>query len=186
MEKDEADEIVYSDNLNTWHPSLTDPPPGYLDSTTFTLGLDEAEFLKERIQETCRGTLMEYLVVNKVNGLDRTQNVWEIGIALPAAISAQIHHAERFSLLMYGASILYNAYVSMLMGEDYDYQGILEKLEGWFNEYLGTVKISGDWRPDELYEIGIRADLSTMRFVNKWHEIASRLSDWKELLQPEH
>lgn len=122
--RDEADEVIYTDNLETWHHSLPDPPDGYLDEATFEMSRTEAEFLKERIQENCGGKLLEFLVSNQVQGLRDVPYLWETGLELPDDIARQVDDAERFSLLMHGASILYNIYVSSMMGEGYDYKWV--------------------------------------------------------------
>lgn len=184
--RDEADEVIYSDNLETWHHSLPDPPDDFMDETTFKLTRAEAEFLKERIQENCSGKLLEFLVSNQVRGLRAVPYFWETGLELPVDIARQVDQAERFSLLMHGASILYNIYVSSLMGEGYDYEWIKESMEEWLQEYRTVVATRGDWSPDSLAAIGAKVDLRTSRFCREWHGIASSLSDWRELMAPGH
>jgi hypothetical protein len=102
--RDEADEVIYSDNLETWHHSLPDPPDDFMDETTFRLTRAEAEFLKERIQDNCSGKLLEFLVSNQVPDLGAVPYLWETGLELPSDIAKQVDYAERFSLLMHPAS----------------------------------------------------------------------------------
>ena len=184
--KDEADEVIYTDNLETWHHSHPDPPDEFMDETTFKLTRPEADFLKERIQENCGGTLLEFLVVNKVRGLRKSPHLWETSLKLPLDIEKQVDYAERFSLLMHGASILYNIYVSRLMGEGYDYEWIIAEMDEWFQEYRNVLVVRGYWAPLSLAELGARVDPRTRKFTTEWHEIVSSLQDWKELLASDH
>lgn len=184
--RDEADEVIYSDNLETWHHSLPDPPDDFMDETTFKLTRVEAEFLKERIQENCSGKLLEFLVTKQVRGLRAVPYLWETSGKLPADIAKQVNYAERFSLLMHGVQILYNIYVSQLMGKGYDYEWINEDMDEWFQEYRTILKVRGDWSPESLSGIGAKVDLRTHRFCREWHGIVSSLSDWTEILEPGH
>jgi len=184
--RDEADEVIYSDNLETWHHSLPDPPDDFMDETTFRLTRAEAEFLKERIQDNCSGKLLEFFVSNQVPDLGTVPYLWETGLELPSDIAKQVDYAERFSLLMHGSQILYNIYVSRLMGEGYDYEWISEVMDEWFQEYRNILAVRGDWSPESLPGIGARVDRRTSRFCREWHGIASSLSEWTELLEPGH
>ncbi|MBU4216213.1 MAG: hypothetical protein KJ792_16375 [Actinobacteria bacterium] len=184
--KDEADEVIYSDNLETWHHSLPEPPDDYMDETTFKLTRAEAEFLKERVQENFGGKLLEFLVSNQVRGLRAIPYLWETGLEMPDDIAKQVDSAERFSLLMHGASILYNIYVSSLMGEGYDYEWIKGSMEEWFQDYRTILAARGDWSPDSLVGVGAKVELRTSRFCREWHGIASSFTDWTELLEPNH
>ncbi len=183
--RDEADELVYGESLDTWHPSLPDAPHDLMTTTGFALERAEAEFLKERIQQNCAGTLIEFLILNKIGGLESISYLWDLGTKLPTQLAEQVDCAERFSLLMHGAAIFYNICVARLIeqGRDAEFHS---DLEHWFQAYHQMVGSRGDWEPGELASMGLLINSRTRRFLSEWHETVSRLGEWHELISKDH
>src|SRR4051812_25371442 len=51
------DSGVLTSSLHTWHPALPSAPEDFPSTADFELREDEADFLRGRIAETCRGSL---------------------------------------------------------------------------------------------------------------------------------
>jgi hypothetical protein len=120
---DEEDELEFRSG-NPWHPTLPDPPPGFPNehSGGFELTRTEAEWLKERIVVRADGTLFAHLVGGP--RLADADEPWLEPSALEAGepIRSLLEHARRFSLLVHGASLLYN----LLVGEAYEHKGFTQ------------------------------------------------------------
>ncbi len=92
-----------------WDPGLPDAPEGLLDSTTFGLSPDEAAYLLERIVAATDGSLLAELARRRVAPHD-VPAPWalpEIADVAPE-VRAQVSHAECFSVVIWGAQILYS------------------------------------------------------------------------------
>ncbi|MEX0663314.1 MAG: DUF6361 family protein [Acidimicrobiia bacterium] len=99
-----------------WHRALPHPPDGFFDfaSADFHLTRDEATWLSERVLSTepRRGPnlLGSYVRQLQSNAAVPTETFW--AEPLPDDVSDDIrslvHHAERFSCAVQGASLLYN------------------------------------------------------------------------------
>jgi Family of unknown function (DUF6361) len=132
-EKDESPQ----DRIVTWHPKLPKPPEGFPDQlVTLTLDLEpeEASFLLDQIQNTQKDSLLAWLAANPKRDVPDCGFPWEH----PEFGSFREDHreilkyAEFFSVIMHGASLLYN-----LMLAEVDQR---EKLR---DKHLGNLK---DWR----------------------------------------
>lgn len=90
---------------SVWHPSLP-PFEGAWDKVEFALTRDDAEFLRDRILESCPGTLLAQAAQIEPD-LDAAYP-WKAFDGLPVALREKVTVAERFSLLMHGAALMYN------------------------------------------------------------------------------
>ena len=153
-----------------WHASLPDPPPDWPESVSLTLRAEEADYLRERIRESCAGTILAALVERR--------HPWT-PVALPWQLDAPelsetqrtlLAHAQRFSERMHGAALLYNHELAKRRGDDAaeaDYRG---ELEAWAT---GEAAANPQLAPlDELWpllgDLGSRHSPQTRRFVTDW------------------
>lgn len=124
----EEDELEFRGG-GPWHPTLPDSPTGFPNehSGGFELTRAEADWLKERIVAAAEGTLLAHLVDGPM--LTDAGAPWLEPSALQAGqpIQALLEHARRFSLVIHGASLLYN----LLVAEAYEAKG--------FNQIDGPV-----------------------------------------------
>ncbi|MFC8596832.1 DUF6361 family protein [Isoptericola sp. NPDC057191] len=113
-ESDAADELV-ARQVGEWHPTIPPPPLGFPKTLDGGLNLtkDEARWLRERIVESARGTLLEHLV-QADSPPDRSRAPWQDRVALSAPPAARevLNLAHGFSLMMNGAALLYNLLVA--------------------------------------------------------------------------
>lgn len=117
---DDADELVHR-RVGEWHPTLPAIPdrfPRSLDDGTGLRPLElrrhEAEWLRERMMESSRGTLLAYLVQADSAPDPDASKPWEDPLCrrAPAEPLRVLEHARLFSLIMNGAALAYNLLVA--------------------------------------------------------------------------
>ena len=93
---------------------LPAPPQDLLKSATFDLRQEEAAYLAEAITRSCAGTLFAHLVRRRpatwTDADSAPTHLWDPGVRLdlPQNLSDLVDLAERFSLVIQGANLLYN------------------------------------------------------------------------------
>lgn len=136
---EDADELV-DRRRGEWHPTLPPIPerfPWSMDDGTGLKPLDlragEAQWLQERMVEASRGTLLEYLVQAGSAPDPRSGAPWEDRICLkaPEVPAGVLQHARAFSLLVQGASLIYN----LLVARAYEEAGF-DRVEAPVDRYL--------------------------------------------------
>jgi hypothetical protein len=93
-----------------WHPGLQDlRPDNFPAEVTFSLSPEEAQFLQECIMSSQPGSLLACFVAETAP-LPKTTYPWEQPAAanLSPHLQEQLEHARIFSLVSYGAPLLYN------------------------------------------------------------------------------
>lgn len=119
----EADELELR-GVGPWHPTLPAPPPGFPDehSGGFDLTRKEASWLQERVLDRAAGTLLAQLVSGPM--LADTETPWSEPAAqdAPGEVGVILESARRFSLVIHGASLVYN----LLVSEAYERQGFTQ------------------------------------------------------------
>lgn len=177
---DGIDELV-DRKVGEWHPTVPSWPAGFPGALEDGLSLtkSEAEWLRERIVETCGGCLLSHLL---------TTDRWPATSAVPwedtACLSApeQAIHllrlAQGFSLMMNGAALLYN----VLVAERYEASGFsrvaepvadrTQAYQEWLDKLGHHHRLVSEWRPDALWELvdaaGARVTYRTRGFVDAW------------------
>jgi hypothetical protein len=101
---------------HNWRETLPLPPPGWLEATDFAIRLEEAEFMLERIQQECQGTLLAAVLHRRITRVRSSSAPWDLGglHLLDAQLQQDIEDARMFSLGMLGASRLYNLMIVQL------------------------------------------------------------------------
>lgn len=121
---DEAGTIESDDSVRvqgTWHGSIPAPPEGFPAAVPsgFTLTLEEAEWLRDRMVTAAPGTLLEYFIHHPPDG--ESSFPWQDPAAegVSGALRSQLDHARAFSAVMHGAQLLYN----LMLAERYEAAG---------------------------------------------------------------
>lgn len=118
-ESDGVDELA-GRQVSEWHATLPPIPDGFPSSVN-GLGMTrpEAEWLRERIVESCPGSLLEVLMQEGTAAED-TGAPWEDRNvrSAPRPAAQVLQHAHAFSLMMHGASLLYNLSVGQRYAEE--------------------------------------------------------------------
>lgn len=184
---DEAEEIV-GHALTEWSPTLPPVPPDF--PWTLEGGLDlsyeEASWLRERMVESSRGSLLEHLLMAGDDPAPATTAAapWEHATCLtaPASVRAALDLAHGFSLLMHGASLLYN----LLVAERYEDSGLTrvdtpvqtyrDRYAEWRDRVADENRLLDRWDIEELWSVvdagSSRVGARTRRFVNEWTRAA--------------
>lgn len=175
----EEDELVCRGG-GPWHPTLPDPPPGFPDKNSggFDLTVEEARWLQERILDRAHGTLLAHLVSGP--RLADTAAPWLEPAAQDASkeVSLILENARRFSLVVHGASLLYN----LLVSEAYERKGFTKvetpvagyraELTDWADQIDAEPDPSWDWHAFWVVVAGgnTRVPPAARNFVESWVE----------------
>ena len=156
-----------------WTHSLPPRPEKLLDSATFRLSIDEAQFIVDRLVSQQPNSLLTFLAKNVDGNADCTF-IWEHpGLAtFPATSRTLVAHGEIFSSVMHGASLLYNLLLSRLR----DNAEWIEHYEARVEEWQGGLNISAvaAWSLEDFWRAvdhpAHRIPAPTKRFVAEWLE----------------
>jgi hypothetical protein len=167
-----------------WRPGIPAPPDGFFDLTAadFDLTREEAEWLSERVlsASTHRGPNLLHDLVAQLRTSPEvpTEMFWDILLpdSTEQSTREMVHHAERFSTAVHGASLLYNLMLAEeredLGREDDKYAEQMEHLlEVWADDVqrTGTDDWAGDLTPFwSLLTSRSRVPARTRSFVDSW------------------
>ena len=178
--RSEGDESELIDpGSRNWHGGLPAAPHDLLEGTTFQLTRPEAEYLRERFVTKAEGSMLAWALQHPAD-LQGRNAPWEHPRIEEAstALRDTITQGERFSTLMYGAVLVYNAAMAELaasrghqqptLAEEYR-ASYLEWAEQEIEPRLGELR---SWDRDELWRLVaelLRGRLgSTRDFSERW------------------
>ncbi len=140
-----------------WHPGLPPAPTDLLETATFKLTGDEAQFIRDRLVNSAPNSLLTWLARQSDNG--QCTYIWHHPALgdFPDVARRLVEHAEIFSGVIHGASLLYNLQLAEL-----------REREDWVNLYRGRLT---QWA----------ADLDKQR-LEAW----SLADFWREIDHPTH
>ena len=149
--------VIWSQDAH-WHPRLPQPPEGFPREASFALTHDEADFLCGRLEESCAGTLLAWLVRN---GSDLpAENVWDDPDALraPGGTGDTLELARRFSLHVAGIPLLYNLLIAERRREvlDKDDGRSIEAFRRALAEWAKAEADDSLYEPDLLWDLVVR------------------------------
>jgi len=157
-------------------PHLPVAPANLLGSTTFTLTPQEEQYLSDQISRSTRGTVLGWLVRNPP--LNRPDFIWEIDNLADAPTESRelIAHAQRFSLAIQGASLLYNLLVAERARRDELAESYRRQLISWHDEVHASELLEGWdrgswWSTIHAQNQRVRGGL-TQTFVDRWLDLA--------------
>ncbi|MEU5786805.1 DUF6361 family protein [Micromonospora purpureochromogenes] len=178
----EADELTERSS-GTWHPTLPGAPLNFPNEVEGGLRLrpDEARWLRERILAAAPNTLLAYLLEAENRPGWDSEAPWEepATLAAPEPIGSLVRDAERFSLAIHGAALLYN----LLIAKRYEQAGLTEREEpvAWYRNALmkwndrvsaeHSLKgwdRSGMWSRLIQQNPRIAANAAARRFIDRW------------------
>lgn len=157
--------------LQIWVPSLPLRPDKLLESVGFQLTADEAQFIIDRLVAKHPHSLLTFLARSAVNTAD-IRNIWEHPylVDFPYDAHKLVSHAEIFSSVMHGASLLYNLLLSeMRQRADWikKYQSRLEEWQAGLDmSAIHAWSLDSFWQSVEHSAHRIRP--TAKRFVADW------------------
>lgn len=159
----------------TWHPRLPRAPKGFPHNASFKLTLGEADFLRGRIEERCAGTLLAWLAREGVE--PNAPAPWNDPYArkAPRSITEILDLAERFSLHVEGAPLLYNLLLAELrhsLHPDERGEQLIDVYHQALADWASRESKVPAFDPRLLWELcarqGTRLVLPQQRFLERW------------------
>jgi hypothetical protein len=171
-----------------WDDAMPDAPVGFpdVDTLTFRLSRDEAQWLSERVQQSASGKCLGWLAGRGVCLESDTSGPWqEASLSrAPRAIREEVHHADMFSLVMHGAPLLYNVLLarrSKVLGltELARYDDVhSEALRQWAEDISARKQEVLQWDRGSFWNLILRENprvsLATRMFVEHWFHMVVR------------
>ncbi|MCW0348610.1 MULTISPECIES: DUF6361 family protein [Enterobacterales] len=154
----------------SWHSSLPAPPPNFPDEATFALTRQEASFIRDRIQWSCKGSLLAWLTLHTEPA--NVSAPWEHPdyAKFPDDLKELLTHARLFSYTMHGAALLYN----YLLAKERADNDLLSQHHDSFVVWFTALprKDIATWSLNRMWELTAGPDysisLKTRRFVEQW------------------
>jgi len=154
------------------HPDLPPAPEGLLQSTTLQLTALEAEFLRDRIEQSTQGTLFAWLLAGGVPA--SAGYIWEHDARneFPADAAEYVDAGRRFHTLVHGAALGYNSLLARER-EDSDLEAEYDALlDEWADELAEAEPLSDGWTPARLWSLmaarGNPVRPQTQSFIDSW------------------
>ena len=149
--------VIWSQNAH-WHPRMPEPPKGFPREASFAFTHDEADFVRGRVEESCAGTLLAWLVRN---GSDSpAEALWDDPAArrAPGSIGDTWELARRFSLHVAGIPLLYNLFVAERRREvlDQDDGEAIDALRRALAEWAAAEADDSPYEPQVLWDLVVR------------------------------
>jgi len=175
-----GDDVDQEQRLATdsWHPRLPEPPAEFPTKVDFALTREEAEFIRDRIQVACHGSLLSFLVLH-CKPADILAP-WEHPDYASFSTQHQelLTHARLFSEAMHGASLLYNIQLARLKNHEALVEEHQTSFDGWIEGFpvneIGAWSISRFW--ELIIDQGHSVAPQTRSFVQHWVELTRKPS----------
>jgi hypothetical protein len=152
-------------------PYLPPAPDDVLKSATFTLSPEEEQYLSERIAAGTRGSLFSWLTMHPPGShADWLWDIDNLGQA-PSEMREVADHARRFSIVIFGANLLYNLLLARRAGATVLVETYEEQASQWSNE-VNASRILDGWDraawSDIIHRQNPKIHPLTMRFIDDW------------------
>lgn len=158
----------------SWHPGLPHAPADLLETASFSLTCDEAQFIRDRLVASARTSLLTWLAGQSENV--QCAYIWQHPALadFPADARRLVEHAEIFSGVIHGASLLYNLQLAELRARDDWIELYRGRLARWAAE-LDDRRLAA-WSPGVFWrEVSHPAHTirpALVRFVENWVALA--------------
>jgi len=170
-------ELVEQTGIVGWHRDLPPAPDGLLESTTLSLSRPEADYLRERIAVEAPGTLLARCI-DGGRRLGAIDYPWQHPNfhSFPKTLQREIEHAQRFSIVAFGAVLLYNLMLAE-KAEELELgvaEGLVEQrreeMQAWAKEVADTGHFIAKWPIDDFWATVLtqkhRVGYPTRQFVD--------------------
>lgn len=166
---DDGDFVSVNDE--PWHLALPTPPNRFFkfEGVNFDLTTEEAIFLRDTIHTAVPDSLLAWLVLNGES--TDASYLWQHPqrLSFPPRHEAQLTLAERFSTIMYGASLLYGR----MLAERHPEPAMLANIHPhWVQWFESAKRAAAQWNDDEFWPvvraINQRISPYTITFVKQW------------------
>lgn len=173
--RSDADEKNSYDRLKTnWDLELPEKPAKFPSEANFALTKKEAKYLQERLNISCRESLLTYLVNSTQPIDDEVRFPWfhpAIDV-FPAHLKNWLTHARNFSEAMHGAALLYNLKLAELKKNEEWITLYQEELKEWYLRMRSRQAAWQTWNRSEFWLLldaqGVHVPALSRVFVNEW------------------
>ena len=155
--------------------SLPPVPADLLTATNFELDHGEAEYLKLRMAESARGSMLAWLAVNSPSS--EAPWIWEHEALddFPDDLRELVGHARCVHLTATGPAILYNLMLAELTGNEEVREAYVDRLELWAEQIVDE-EVFAAWDRQRFWQLMFqhnpRIRPATRRFLDDWWKLA--------------
>jgi hypothetical protein len=173
-----------------WHGTIPPIPKDFPRTATFSLTLDEAQYLQERIWSRVPHSLLAFLVDRGVM-TEPVEFPWEHSQYgdFPLHIKEHLEHARNFSEAIHGAALLYNLMLAEKAAAGELTEHYRKELEGWAFKKNERKSSFMSWDRQRFWSIvessGQMVTHPTKHFINTWLEIALHADELKAITDNE-
>lgn len=166
------DKEIISNVPYNWDQNLPLRPNYFPEGANLSLSHQEADYLRERIVTNCRESLLAFLVDKTVS--TDVDYIWMHPQSAEFSDSHknQIQHAKNFSLVMNGASLLYNLMLSEKRNNEEWINKYQNKLSDWISDIENQMSQILNWDMNEFWRIVFEQNshihFMTRRFIENW------------------
>lgn len=159
-----------------WDPGLPEPPGGFPGKADFDLEKNEAEYLYDRVLTSCSGSLLSFLIRERLNAA--CDFIWfhpELG-SFPQKLRTQVEHARNFSEVMYGSTLLYNLMLAEKTGMENKEELVkyyTDEIFRWKEDIGSRIRQLTEWHREinKFWDIVLpwgNVSHGTKKFVETW------------------
>lgn len=162
-----------------WHGGLISPPTGFPKACSLRLTHREADYLAERVRLSpmSSGSLLAELIAQG----QRSTNVpfvWQHShvAALPPNLRELLDHAQNFSEVMHGASLLYNLVLAEQAQRTDTVTTYRDRFAAWAQLLSKRSRVFASWKRQRFWELihgaNARITTPTRDFIDTWWDLA--------------
>lgn len=184
------DKEIISNVPYNWDQNLPPRPNSFPEGENLSLSHQEADYLRERIVTNCRESLLAFLV-DKTEPTD-VDYIWmhPQSAEFSARHKNQIQHAKNFSLVMNGASLLYNLMLSEKRNNEEWINKYRDKLLDWISDINNQMSQILNWDMNEFWRIVFEQNshihFMTRRFIENWIDFVRDKQNLDRLQENDH
>lgn len=167
-------------------PNLPPAPSKLLRDATFSLRHEEAAYLSEQISQTCAGSLLVHLLHHAPDSWKEShsapEHLWspEVIETLTPELQSTVDLAERFSLIIQGANLLYNLLLAEATSSRGQERFHDDRVEYFRNEMTEWAFQAREMRPLEAAEHTAIGSLMAVRRRTFTKQTQDFLASWFE------
>jgi len=160
-----------------WHPGLPEPPPDFPNEASFRLTSEESAYLVDRLAISAPNTMLA-LLAQEADPEDTCDWLWEHPLleAMPASVRESARHAQRFSLVIHGAALLYNHLLARKAGRTEAAEEYADDLQQWSDELVAEQGALAVWDRHDFWHFAYsgnpRITPAARRFIDSWLDLA--------------
>jgi len=184
------DKEVISNIPYNWDQNLPPRPNNFPAKANLSLSPQEADYLRERIVTNCRESLLAFLVDKTVS--TDVDYIWmhPQSAEFSDLHKTQIQHAKNFSLVMNGASLLYNLMLSEKRNNEDWINKYQNKISDWISDIKNQMSQILNWDMNEFWRIVFEQNshihFMTRRFIENWIDFVKDKKNLNKLQENDH